>query len=331
MGIADYCGIGDPHTVPGTWIAKFNNHTVTPQVQPLASSTLQPGDALLQPDYYSPSMHKQHFFFEAAWRSGLKFSPSPQSKTPQYTDGPGGAYCLTKKRWSTIPYLPMADQNKCPNLTPEFCRDTEKSMEELDPKNLLFTYSLFLDVGLYSCQNSVVPALWRTSTTEQLDDIGNGAVTDTNATTDPKQPVFKHDETSPPSQFVCLQGAFEGTVLRWDANGAPLPEGFPVNWGGSGSVPVALYLHNLGSGKYVTDTNKNTMAVGEQGSPAPTPIGYILPTDVCSASNASSFCGNPLKLYTTSNQYLTTASMSPLPDPFTGPGTVLGYLIKVSK
>jgi hypothetical protein len=305
MAIADYCGKGEPHTLDGTVIADFDAKTITPHVQ----SATPPVD----PTFKSSSLRSVDFFFEAAWRSGT---------LGEQQSLPGGAYCLSKKRWATIPYI--VDSAKCPNLNPESCHELEKDMED-KPRVLLFSYSLFKDVALYTCPNTSDPPLWRTTTTEQLDETSPFIPLN-----DQNNPTYTHTETNPHSTFSCGQNENEGTVLRSGIEGTPLPQGFPVDWKGK-KQPVALYFQgdNLGPDKYKTDTNNN-------GKP---PIGYILPATVC-PNGQGHFCGMPLKLFKAcppvgkcrgnNERYLTTTK-NPT-GPFAGlSGQVLGYLIDLTK
>jgi hypothetical protein len=204
-------------------------------------------------------------------------------------------------------------------------------MEE-DQRVLLFTYSLFLDLGLYSCPNSADPALWRTSTTEQLHEVTSETAV-WNIPNDPMDAVYVHDEQSSASKYTCGKAQFNGTVLRGgaEAEGVPLPEGFPADWEGT-KRPVALYLRKLPSGNYITDTKNDGTK----------PIGYILPAKVC-PNGQGPFCGKPLQLFKTcpgvplalckpNNQKYLTTTMTTLPGPFAGlSGELLGYLINLSK
>jgi hypothetical protein len=103
-----------------------------------------------------------------------------------------------------------------------------------------------------------------------------------------------------------------------------------VDWEGAAGArkPVELYLHNMGPGKYITDTN-NARLTGEA-APAPALIGYVLPKEVCPNNN---YCGKPLKLYQKGDQYITTTSTT-LPVTFSdvlNQGRLLGYVIKLTK
>src|SRR5262249_40727521 len=171
------------------------------------------------------------------------------------------------------------------------------------------SYSLFLDVALYTCPSSADQSLWRTSTTEQLDETPPFILL-----SDPDAVLYKRDD------FTCRKKDIEGTVLRSGVEGAALPEEFPVGWEGQ-KQPVALYLHdNLGPGKYKTDTNKNGKS----------PIGYILPAKVC-PNGQGPFCGKPLKLFKANNERYLTTTKNPT-GPFAGlSGEVLGYLIDLKK
>src|SRR5262249_29152354 len=132
-----------------------------------------------------------------------------------YAEGQGGAYCLTKKRWATIPYLPVT--SNCPALNRPFdqqlfCKSTEKAMKEADPNALLFSYSIFLGGGIYSCVTTVDPTVWLTSTTEPL--------LQETPSPNPVDPLYGYVDS--PFTFGCGQGDFNGTVLRPQAMGAPL-------------------------------------------------------------------------------------------------------------
>jgi hypothetical protein len=290
MGTADYCGNGNPHTVDGTWIAMFNDVTVTNALKP---------DKFLLPIVRS-SFFPQNFRFEAAWQNPRLDKPfqSEACTPPNATTIKGGAFCLTKARWATIPPDLFSP---CPGLvTPEVCENIPESGLE-EQQALLFSYSLFLDVGLYRCKKDSAQA-WLTSTSDDLNDL----------TMNGTQRTYEKGE------FKCrADDAFEGTVLRSDADGAPLPEGFP-GWNGK-TPPVKLYLHQLSPGRYKTDISPG---------PGPeNPIGYILPAKACLESPR--WCGAQLKLYeTASGEFLTTTK--PPTAPFTERvGRVLGHLINL--
>jgi hypothetical protein len=301
MGTADYCGNGKPQTVDGTWIGKFNDRTVRSRDQ-VIQGTGTGQDGFLKGQYVN------NFFFEAAWR------PSPLRE-----HGPGGAYCLTKKRWATMPLglSSLIAANKCPSLQQaEFCHETE---EDLVAKEhvLLFSYSLFLDVGLFRCStNPINPSLWLTATTDELTD---------NLSWNTQGTLYKYQEQNQPFVFECSNNEFEGAALGLRAEGSPLPEKFPMGWTGT-TRPVTLYRHWLGGGTYLTDTNDKPMNANDH----PKSLGYILPAASCPGP----FCGESLKLYQSGNQYLTTTASNFLPGPFAGlagQGQVLGYLIDLKK
>jgi hypothetical protein len=306
MGTADYCGKGEPHTADGTWISMFNVYSVASQVANRDDVGAKTG--YLKADVLSSKL-KRPFFFEAAWRA---YPPS----TAQ-VNRPGEAFCVTKKRWATMPAECVQLKPKPPLtaadglwVAPVFCE--EFSEDDLE-KNfaLLFSYSLFLDIGLYRCERS---SSWLTTAVDELD-ISPASLS---LQVPPKMSKVVDG-------FNCQEDDFEGTVLRVDARDAPLPDGFPVDWSGL----KQLYRHTTGPNRYITNTTPP--AVGEQGSK---PIGYILPAQVCPQSP---FCGAELKLYqaglSNNVQYLTTAKVPPPPFGLapkgTAPGTTLGYLLRL--
>jgi hypothetical protein len=303
MGTADYCGNGTSHTADGTWIAKYDDVTVHDRVQ-------QQQNNMLEGKFGSPPS-RPYFFFEAAWR-------------PPLTDPieSGGAFCLTKKRWATMPLLLAGEiaSDKCPSLKQaEFCHLPEPDLE--DSRTLLFTYSLFLDVGLYTCSNSEDPPRWRTSTTEQLDEDPSPNVP---LGLDRGSDALLYTYKDATSVFSCGNGDFEGTVLRADTGDAPLPADFPVNWSSTQKPkPQPLYLHNNG-GQYKTDATPLSQWPTQL-------IGYILPLNVCEPK--SRWCGPKLKIYWKQNngndQYLTTWKEPPAPFDTANSVTPLGYLINL--
>jgi hypothetical protein len=293
MAMADYCADGNPHTVDGTWIAFGSAATLSKA--PL-TQTPKPNEKL--PGEMTPKHPKHPFFFEAAWRGD-----------------PYGPICVTKTRWSTIPLelSPTCPLIQLP-LNPErlFCENfSEQELEGGNGQPTLFTYSPFLDVGLYRCHKGATggATAWVTTGTADLNI----------PSLNPKPPV--HYQFKDDAAFACDDQDFEGTVLRPDATSALLPNGFPDWKGPAKKRPVKLYLHSQ-SGKYITDTNK-------KGSPPPRHIGYILTKDFCRGGSGP-FCGAALKLYKKSgppDEYW-TSTKTPPPPGFSDQG-VLGYMIKL--
>jgi hypothetical protein len=288
MATADYCGVGPPHTVDGTWIALFNQVAVKEKLlMPLGN----PPQFFLKPEVVTnPGIP---FRFEAAWKSFVTAEP-----------GAGGALCVTKARWATMP--PTLSSASCPALkNARFCENyTEAQLEQMGAK--LFSYSLFLDAGLYLCHATDPNApRWLTNVTDQLVDDGSQG--------------YKYES----GNFVCGEKEFEGTVLRWGANGLPFPESFPVSWDGKdGPQPVPLYFHTIASGQYITNTIRKQLA--DEKNP-PTPIGYVLPPN----TKPCKYCGAALTLYEKNQQHITTSKVPPK-HPFGGArGNLLGYLIKL--
>jgi hypothetical protein len=292
MASADYCGNGTPHTVDGTWISQYSPTTVALDTQLVNHSPAVKGTV-------NAVRFNRPFQFEAAWR---------------VTHGEiGGAFCVTKTRWSTMPLEKLPE---CPPLqmSPDreqkwFCESySEKELEENHA--LLFSYSPFLDVGLFRCDNSAsAPATaWVTTSTDYLNTLG-------------VHPPLGY-QLKDNAAFHCNDHDFEGTVLRPDATGALLPYGFPDWKGPKNNRPIELYLHFFpASGKYITDTNSDS-------SPTTKHIGYILPVAAC--SGGGHFCGARLKLYKKSgppDEYWTSTTTPPPPG-FSAP-KVLGHMIKL--
>jgi hypothetical protein len=281
VAVADYCGDGIRHTVDGTFIYKYNDVSVSGAHLVVNTG---PNAGNMQPDFYSVT-DSLHYFLEAAWRPVL-----PDVRN-------GGALCLSKLRWSTMaPALSAACPTIAPPFRQTFCEDIQESQLEAQGA-LLFTYSLFIDQGLYKCQ--VQPNVWKTF------------ASDAPPTTNPG----------------CSASIFEGVMLRNNAAITPLPDGFPVAFNGP-PKPVPLYLHTISSSQFITNTKQHEP--GEvSGSPGQ-PIGYVLPTPVCPGGNGN-FCGDALKLYKYKSggldQYLTTTKTPP-PIPGIVAQAVLGYMLK---
>jgi hypothetical protein len=288
MGTADYCGNGNPHTVDGTWIAAFNDVTIKPEV-------MNPGGHL------QPTVTGKHFpanfGFEAAWRP-------PVAGNRKQRPTPGGALCVTKTRWATRP--PDLGTN-CPSLqttlaggghkiSVPFCeRYSETELENLGA--MLVSYSIYIDAGLYRCNNSTTPSR---SVTTIADDL------DTPNMSPPVMYKFKKDNS-----FTCTDGDFQGAILRPSAKNLPLPEGFP-DWNG-----VALYRHDMPGGRYRTDTSPD---------PDGSLIGYLLPP--ATPCPGSHWCGKELKVYDSLDATGNTISVTTT-SPSTGSATSLGFLINL--
>ncbi|WP_257461929.1 ADYC domain-containing protein [Archangium lipolyticum] len=164
MASADYCGEARSNTVDGTPIVMFNTQNV------------QNGkDGMGNPTPYvaaGPFGSGGKFLFEAAWAAVR----APVRDTTAVSGGlRPKALCLTKKRWSTLPLNGACasdasfvqdprDPITRPN-PPRFCEDMSRG--ELQAAGaLLFSYSAYIDAGLYRFVNSNTGAYLTTSRVE---------------------------------------------------------------------------------------------------------------------------------------------------------------------
>ncbi|PTL77060.1 hypothetical protein DAT35_46285 [Vitiosangium sp. GDMCC 1.1324] len=146
MASADYCGQVAPNTVDGTAIVMFNREDV---VTDAPSWDKYNGHVL-----DGPFGSSENFFLEAAWTAPPEY----------FNDGSvsglavrGRALCLSKKRWSTLPI-----HGSCPvdlvdprvdGSTVSLCE--QPSAGELVSRGaMLFSYSTFIDAGLYRFKHS---------------------------------------------------------------------------------------------------------------------------------------------------------------------------------
>jgi hypothetical protein len=148
MASADYCGEAISNTIDGTEIVMFNDRNVRTQ--------LLPGDSSTRYVSAGPFGTTQDFLFESAWtvipqlaNGGVGDFPAMRAK----------AACLSKKRWSTLPLggsctgeLPDPRQDK----PAPFCDDIP--VERLrDDGAVLFSYSRYIDAGLYRFRHQSFP------------------------------------------------------------------------------------------------------------------------------------------------------------------------------
>ncbi|AKJ06170.1 Hypothetical protein AA314_07796 [Archangium gephyra] len=149
MASADYCGEGRPNTVNGTPLVMFNAKNVVTQLvgtTPYVAS--------------GPFGSGADFFFETAWAAS-------QVKDTQGYGWRAKALCLTKKRWSTLPL-----NGTCLNPTnlPDprtqrqapFCESLSAS-QLLSQGAMLFSYSSYIDAGLYRFKHKVTGELLTTA------------------------------------------------------------------------------------------------------------------------------------------------------------------------
>ncbi|SET98816.1 ADYC domain-containing protein [Stigmatella erecta] len=149
LASADYCGEATPNTLNGTPIKLF--HTGNVPVETDTSGQVRIGAGPVHQDY----------LFEAAWalvdvKTG-QFIPSSSSQAELVR---AQAVCLTKKRWSSLPLrgtcIADTDDDELTSRLPDprlpdsgkYCEDyTRDELVQLGA--VLFSYSKFLDVGLY--------------------------------------------------------------------------------------------------------------------------------------------------------------------------------------
>lgn len=145
MATADYCGEGTPHTLNNTSIIMFNPGDVK-TTAPVGTPPVS---------YVSTELGgtRGNFFLEAAWKVDSDVNEVGLVKNMR-----AHALCLTKKRWSTLPVgacmsstLPDPRQK---GSTATYCEDGSKD-QLLERGGLLFSYSMFMDAGLYRFKNGV--------------------------------------------------------------------------------------------------------------------------------------------------------------------------------
>ncbi|MFL5359267.1 ADYC domain-containing protein [Archangium sp.] len=149
MASADYCGEGRPNTVNGTPLVMFNAKNVL--TQPVGSTQYVAS---------GPFGTGGDFFFETAWAAS-------QVKDQQGYGWRARALCLTKKRWSTLPL-----NGTCLNSTnlPDprtqrqapFC-ESLSAATLLSQGAMLFSYSSYIDAGLYRFKHKVTGELLTTA------------------------------------------------------------------------------------------------------------------------------------------------------------------------
>lgn len=216
MAMADYCGEGMPNTLSGTPLIMFNQENVETQVEPEEPFR----------KYVSggPFGAERDFFFESAWTATpvYVFERTGESRAMQ-----GKALCLTKKRWSTLKY-----GGTCPYSLPDprlrehepfFCE--QLSADDLIGKgSRLFSYSTYIDTGLYRFMKPQTAQFLTTASTAQ-----NG---------------LEYVPQVGDAQQYMLDlphiNAFEGSIL-----GRKVPDGFPIL---QSTLPLLRYRSTTGQG-----------------------------------------------------------------------------------
>jgi hypothetical protein len=151
MASADYCGEARANTLQGTEILMFNDTNLMTQVKE--------GDPNQIPYVAGgPFGTTENFFFESAWTTIPYVFPKDAGGDKAGLRAK--ASCLTKKRWTTLP-LGGSCMGELPDPrldnADRYCEDV--SAEELVDKKgaVLFSYSRFVDAGLYRFRHQSNP------------------------------------------------------------------------------------------------------------------------------------------------------------------------------
>jgi len=143
MARADYCADGRSHTMNDTWIHYydiFDEYFGLSPTEPMPT---------VHRDRDHPDSERYNMYFEAAWRPGIPPPPPKQQSA---------AICLSKKRWSTIPFDGYCAPGVLPDpRTPDgktngarFCDEDGQTEANLEAAGaLLFNDSAFVDLGLF--------------------------------------------------------------------------------------------------------------------------------------------------------------------------------------
>jgi ADYC domain len=221
MASADYCGEGRPNTVDGTPIVMFNDSNVRTEVE-ASDPTHTP--------YVSggPFGTSGDFFFEAAWTA------VPVKDDREGEGWRGKALCLTKKRWSTLPlngtcFDPSSLPDPRTNRDEEYC-ESRSAEELLALGSVLFSYSTYIDAGLYRFKNK-----------------NTGALLTTASVTIKSWPAFAYVPNVPDGDEYELDtygtsSVFEGSILSRN-----VPSTFPYL-----DQTSRLLRYTDGAGRYVT-------------------------------------------------------------------------------
>ncbi|QRN97402.1 hypothetical protein JRI60_52135 [Archangium violaceum] len=218
MASADYCGEGMPNTINGTPLIMFNKGDVETQVEP--------EDPLTKYVSAGPFGADGDFFFESAWTGTpvYVFERTGESRAVR-----GKALCLTKKRWSTLKY-----GGTCPYSLPDprqrehepfYCE--QLSVDELIGKgSMLFSYSTYIDTGLYRFKKPQTAQFLTTAATAMAPN-GDGYVSQVGG-------AEQYLLDLPHAQ------SFEGSIL-----GRNVPHTFPVL---QSTRPLLRYRSTTGNG-----------------------------------------------------------------------------------
>jgi hypothetical protein len=219
MASADYCGEGRTNTVDGTPIIMFNAGNVKTEVDP-SDVTMTPYVA------GGPFGTDGEYFFEAAWKTLPVLDPAL---------GEGWrakALCLSKKRWSTLPIngacmsTSLADPRTGRG---DFC-EALSADKLLSQESVLFSYSTYIDAGLYRFRNKYTGELLTTAA----------------LFIDPKTP-FKYTPSIAKADDYELDTSGVGSVFEGPILSRNVPASFPGL-----ALTSRLLRYTDGAGRYVT-------------------------------------------------------------------------------
>lgn len=229
LASADYCGEATPNTLNGTPIKLF--HTGNVPVETNTSGQVRIGAGPVYQDY----------LFEAAWALvDVKTGQFINSSNSQAEPVRAQAVCLTKKRWSSLPLrgtcIADNDSDELTSRLPDprlpdsgkYCEDYTRD-ELLQKGAVLFSYSMFLDAGLYRFKHDTTQQY---ITTAQI--ILNPSLTGTEPIEERYKRIYQLDPAIFPDAGKYqladqgLPDSYEGPVFRPSAP-SHLFEGTPVS------------------------------------------------------------------------------------------------------
>ncbi|EAU64749.1 hypothetical protein STIAU_0424 [Stigmatella aurantiaca DW4/3-1] len=307
MASADYCGEATPNTLSGTPITLYHAGNV-----PTQTSGSVPG-------YVAGGPVREDYFFESAWALVDPISGQPVTSATLPFRVRTQAVCLTKKRWSTLPYDGLCMNNhgdtlqpsrvpdpRNPDVQAKYCE--EYTRDELIQRGaVLFSYSKFLDAALYRFKH-VTTGQYLTTSRISIHSLESHL----HATLyQPDASVF-----SDAANYLLIDGfrySYEGPLFRPETP-THLFEGIAVS-------PLLRYRSTSSPTRFIT-------LVG--GSDAAVPDGYVLDEveGYTSASQNPPSSAAALHLYgNDTGDYLTTGDEAHLPEGYE-PLTVtpMGYL-----
>ncbi|HVG61770.1 MAG TPA: ADYC domain-containing protein [Hyalangium sp.] len=249
MASADFCGEGRTNTVDGTPIMMFNAKNVQIQTAP-------------SPPYgqyiaSGPFGNRGEFVFESAWTARSTIVPGVGDVWRTH------ALCQTKKRWSTLPlggtcavteHLPDPRERNAA----AYCESITAS-DLLAQGALLFSYSMYLDAGLYRFKHQNQPDQFITTASIVID-----PALEYPASYKPNPALFTDADLYELDVDISGNGAFEGSLLKPEAM-----DWFPDL---AATYPLLRYRHQ--SGRYLTIVDGMPVPWGYD-STSQDPEGYV--------------------------------------------------------